>query len=139
MLRTVEELETLVLPSVKRRTWAKRMDTLTTNWENIRTNLLNSVLKREDTPSTCKVCYERPCFIRCFQFWNHDMCEVCDNLIQNRFWPVSSNNISTIIKEDCLVLWDRFSKRMPGSSLGSFVKSLEDISTINGRVTHHSN
>ena len=120
MLRTVEELETLLLPSVKRRTWAKRMDTLTTNWENIRTNLLNSVLKREDTPSTCKVCYERPCFIRCFQFWNHDMCEVCDNNIHetlvfhDRLWfngyfrPISSNES---IKDGQLIFHGKCSVR----------------------------
>jgi len=49
------------------------------------------------------------------------------NLLSNRFWPTSTYNIKSIIQEDCLILWDRFSKRMLGSSLGSFLKNLEDI------------
>lgn len=82
------------------------MDTLTTNWEDVRSSLLKSVLKREETPSICKVCYEKPCSIRCFDCSNHDLCEVCDKDIHETlvfhdrlcfndgyFKPLSSNEI----------------------------------------------
>uniref|UniRef100_A0A7M5X014 CxC3 like cysteine cluster domain-containing protein n=2 Tax=Clytia hemisphaerica TaxID=252671 RepID=A0A7M5X014_9CNID len=55
-------------------------------------------------------------------------------LLKNGYWPVSLNYALTVIREDCFLLWDRFSKNMPGSSLGSFLKSLSDISIHNGRV-----
>jgi len=55
-------------------------------------------------------------------------------LIQNGFWPTTLNYAQTIVNEECFKLWDRFSKRMPGSSLQSFLRSLSDISISNGRV-----
>uniref|UniRef100_A0A7M5XED2 CxC3 like cysteine cluster domain-containing protein n=2 Tax=Clytia hemisphaerica TaxID=252671 RepID=A0A7M5XED2_9CNID len=54
-------------------------------------------------------------------------------LIQNGFWPTTLNYAQTIVNEECFKLWDRFSKRMPGSSLQSFLRSLSDISISNGR------
>ena len=57
-----------------------------------------------------------------------------NSLIKSGYGPNVASNKTFIVKEDCLQLWDRYSKRSPGTSLSSFLKSLEDISIMNERV-----
>lgn len=56
------------------------------------------------------------------------------NLVESGYWPGSLKQINYIFHESCFVMWGRFSKRMPGSSVSSYVKSLEDISRLNSRT-----
>ena len=57
-----------------------------------------------------------------------------NSLIKSGYGPNVASNKTFIVKEDCLQLWDRYSKRSPGTSLSSFLKSLEDISIMNERI-----
>ncbi|XP_057310545.1 uncharacterized protein LOC130648507 [Hydractinia symbiolongicarpus] len=56
------------------------------------------------------------------------------NLLGSGYWPGSLKQINCIFHESCFIMWDRFSKRMPGSSISSFVKSLEDVSRFHSRT-----
>lgn len=70
-------------------------------------------------------------------------CNVCNsiydpfeavNVVRHGFWPSNCSNVSYLFSNDLFYLWDSFRKNMPGSSMRAFIRSLEDISSLHGRV-----
>jgi len=54
--------------------------------------------------------------------------------VQCGYWPGSPNDTSYLFHQDLFILWDALQKRMPGTSEGAFIRGLEDISFLKGRV-----
>ena len=56
------------------------------------------------------------------------------NILRNGFWPGSPCNINYLFDQEVFRVWEAFRMRMPGSSESAFIKALEDISLLRGRV-----
>jgi hypothetical protein len=55
-------------------------------------------------------------------------------IVEAGYWPGSPNDSSYLFHQDLFFLWDSLQKRMPGTSEAAFVRGLEDISSLKGRV-----
>ena len=62
--------------------------------------------------------------------------DVC-SLIQAGYWPGSISNTKYVFSQELFLKWDLLQKRLPGSSESGFLRSLEDLSVIRGRVIMH--
>ncbi|XP_066912425.1 uncharacterized protein [Clytia hemisphaerica] len=58
---------------------------------------------------------------------------VLKNIIASGFWPTTPTNFNYLIKTDVFLLWDQFRKSMPGSSVSSFLQSLNALTVFHGR------
>ena len=56
------------------------------------------------------------------------------DIVQAGYWPGSPTDTSYVFDQQLFQLWDSLQKRMPGTSESSFIRALEDVSAINGRV-----
>lgn len=56
------------------------------------------------------------------------------DVVQTGYWPGSPTDTSYLFDQRLFQLWDSIQKRMPGTSESSFVRALEDVSVMNGRV-----
>lgn len=56
------------------------------------------------------------------------------DIVQAGYWPASPTDTSYVFDQQLFQLWYSLQKRMPGTSESSFIRALEDISAINGRV-----
>ena len=56
------------------------------------------------------------------------------DVVHAGYWPGSPTDTSYIFDQQLFHLWDAFQKRMPGTSESSFIRALEDVSVMKGRV-----
>ena len=56
-------------------------------------------------------------------------------MVHAGYWPGSPTDTSYVFDQQLFYLWDSLQKRMPGTSETSFVKALEDVSVLKGRVS----
>ena len=65
------------------------------------------------------------------------------DVVQAGYWPGSptSTDTSYVFDQGLFQLWESLQKRMPGTSETSFIRALEDVSRMKGRVLFiaHSN
>ena len=61
---------------------------------------------------------------------------LCD-VVQAGYWPGSPTDTSYVFDQQLFYLWDSLQKRMPGTSESSFIRALEDVSVMRGRVSFH--
>jgi len=55
--------------------------------------------------------------------------------VQAGYWPGSPTDMSYVFDQQLFYLvWDSVQKRMPGTSENSFIRALEDVSVLKGRV-----
>ena len=57
-----------------------------------------------------------------------------NDVVQAGFWPGSPTDTSYVFDQQLFRLWDSIQKRMPGTSESSFIRALEDVSVMKGRV-----
>ena len=50
------------------------------------------------------------------------------------YWPGSPTDTTYVFDQRLFQLWDSLQKRMPGTSETSFIRALEDVSLMKGRV-----
>ena len=68
-------------------------------------------------------------------------CKTCNpswslrDVVHAGYWPGSPTDTSYVFDQQLFYLWDSLQKRMPGTSETSFVKALEDVSVLKGRVS----
>ena len=55
-------------------------------------------------------------------------------MVQAGYWPGSPTDTSYVFDQQLFYLWDSLQRRMPGTSESSFIRALEDVSVMNGRV-----
>ena len=56
-------------------------------------------------------------------------------MVHAGYWPGSPTDTSYVFDQQLFYLWDSLQKRMPGTSETSFVRALEDVSVLKGRVS----
>lgn len=56
------------------------------------------------------------------------------DVVHAGYWPGSPTDTSYVFDQQLFYLWDAFQKRMPGTSESSFIRALEDVSVMKGRV-----
>ena len=56
------------------------------------------------------------------------------DVVQAGYWPGSPSETSYVFDQQLFWLWDSLQKRMPGTSESSFIRALEDVSAMSGRV-----
>ena len=56
-------------------------------------------------------------------------------MIMSGFWPASPVKASTFYSVELLQFWENLSNNSPGTSLSSFIRSIEGISKNAGQVT----
>lgn len=56
------------------------------------------------------------------------------DVVQAGYWPRSPTDTSYVFDQQLFKLWDSIQKRMPGTSESSFIRALEDVSVMKGRV-----
>ena len=57
------------------------------------------------------------------------------DVVHPGYWPGSPTDTSYVFDQQLFYLWDSLQKRMPGTSETSFVRALEDVSVLKGRVS----
>ena len=56
------------------------------------------------------------------------------NIVASGYWSSSPSNLNCLFLNEVFILWDQFRKQMPGSSEIAFLKSLDELTIVNGRV-----
>jgi len=56
------------------------------------------------------------------------------DVVHAGYWPGSPTDTSYVFDQRLFQLWDSLQKRMPGTSETSFIRALEDVSVMKGRV-----
>ena len=56
------------------------------------------------------------------------------DVVQSGYWPGSPADTSYVFDQQLFQLWESLQKRMPGTSETSFIRALEDVSAMRGRV-----